>query len=732
MPKLTFKNILLLRLMVVVGVLSMLFFWWQMLHPGNKGDNWLYGLLLVSLFIISAKLLHEWYHYWHISVPDKPQNPQQFTVDVLTTFCPGEPYEMIENCLRAIQAMPYPHTTYLCDEANDPQLKKLCAELGINHVTRNNRKDAKAGNINNALKQAKGEICLILDPDHLVEPNFLDEIAPYFTNPEVGFVQTVQAYHNIHQTLISKGAAQQTFQFYGPLMMSMNSYGTVQAIGANCTFRRAALDSIGGHAPGLAEDMHTSMLLHAQGWKSVYVPQILARGQVPSTLSAYLKQQLKWSRGVFELLLRVYPNIAKKLTGRQRFHYGILPFFYLISLAFLVNFFLPIFSIFTGNMPARIDLVEFTLIGLPLFITALAVRHYAQHWLMEERERGFHIVGGLLLIGTWWIHLTGFVFALLQKKVPYNPTPKNNKEKNNWPLILPNVIILLLSLAAGIKGFLDKENPYIFMMATLAFFNVLFMLFYVVAGRQQQYRKIIDTNTSLAYWDTQLRKLRTAIWIFNHQLFSKLRSVAAALVILAAGLAYYFLWNWPTYKYQLVATPQMKKVISFYRKAELNNSDNHNTNTTALFSENHTIIPPAKVLFEKEEVMYWAAKLRNEQWYVLNKSDSGAASIKWYLVRFASRSNGEGESNKGTRLRYLGNGASVKLKIPERQALYRLLMETKEYNTRSQNRGKRYVMRSLHTPFPDYSTLLSGKESLPANKKSRHDKTSNRELSKEE
>ena len=68
------------------------------------------------------------------------------------------------------------------------------------------------------------------------------------------------------------------------MMMTMNHYGTVLAIGANCTFRRTALDSIGGHAAGLAEDMHTSMQLHAKGWKSVYVPAVLARGLVPSTL----------------------------------------------------------------------------------------------------------------------------------------------------------------------------------------------------------------------------------------------------------------------------------------------------------------------------------------------------------------------------------------------------------------------------------------------------------------
>ena len=73
---------------------------------------------------------------------------------------------MIERTLKAIQAIRYPHNTYLCDEADDPYLKALCARLGVHHVTRTIKVDAKAGNINNALRQSNGDLCVVLDPDH--------------------------------------------------------------------------------------------------------------------------------------------------------------------------------------------------------------------------------------------------------------------------------------------------------------------------------------------------------------------------------------------------------------------------------------------------------------------------------------------------------------------------------------------------------------------------------------
>ena len=60
---------------------------------------------------------------------------------------------MIVRTLRAMCAIRYPHENYLCDEGDDPELMRVCQELSVHHVTRTERRDAKAGNINNALAQ---------------------------------------------------------------------------------------------------------------------------------------------------------------------------------------------------------------------------------------------------------------------------------------------------------------------------------------------------------------------------------------------------------------------------------------------------------------------------------------------------------------------------------------------------------------------------------------------------
>ncbi|MBL3657472.1 glycosyltransferase [Fulvivirga sediminis] len=529
-----------LRSMILTGLGAMGFFLFGVLQPGVIGYEPLYYVLIISLVFLSLRVLFEWYHYFSISIPEKRKVAKEYKVDILTTFCPGEPYEMIIETLEAIQRITYPHTTYLCDEANDPYLIKQCNRLGVKHVTRNNRVDAKAGNINNALKYATGDICVVLDPDHVPAPDFLDEVLPYFDDEGIGFVQVVQAYKNYKENLIAKASAQQTYQFYGPMMMTMNSYGTVQAIGANCTFRRKALDSIGGHAAGLAEDLNTAMKLHAAGWRSTYVPKVLTRGLVPSSISAYYKQQLKWSRGVFELWLTTYLTCFRKFTFRQKLYYGVMPLHYLSGLIYLINFLIPILSLCLGAMPMKMDIIHFLLWSIPFFSCTFLIRHYVQRWVMEEEERGFHILGGLVLIGTWWIHTLGFVFTLLRKKVPYDPTPKKAGKENVLGLLMPNLLLAAISFLAIVYGLYNDFNPYTIAMSGFAGINIGFVVFMFWVGYHNSWRAFKRRNNFADQLSYHVWSVKRLLWLLRHKVYGLFRIAAFPLIILFIYGVYYY------------------------------------------------------------------------------------------------------------------------------------------------------------------------------------------------
>ena len=255
--------------LVFVGCEAILYFaeWW--FSPEHRTHL----VFFIPLSFATCWLLYEsvmyWYYLLAMSVPERRAPRTGITVDVFTTAAPGEPVEMFERSLPALAAIDYPHTTHLLDGSGDPELGMLAGRLGIHRIDCSNVGGAKAGKINHALAQTSGEVVLVIDPDHVAQPNFLDAVLGYFDDPAVAFVQVVQAYHNQSASFVARAAAEQTYGFYGPVLMGMQGHGSPLAIGANCTFRRSALESIGGHAVHLVEDFVTSLRLHARGWKSV-------------------------------------------------------------------------------------------------------------------------------------------------------------------------------------------------------------------------------------------------------------------------------------------------------------------------------------------------------------------------------------------------------------------------------------------------------------------------------
>lgn len=493
----------LIRVLIFCGTILLVSFAAWLFQPEHWGDPWLVWALNLSFGLIFLSLLWEWWYYWRISVPEKREPSRPYTVDIFTTACPGEPAGMIVRTLKAMQNVSYPHTSYLCDEGNDPYLKKVCEELGVVHVTRVEKINAKAGNINNALRQSSGEICIILDPDHEPAPFMIDRLLGYFDDESVGFVQSVQAYRNQGSTLIARGAAEMQYHFYGPIEMGMHGGGTPQAIGANCAFRRTALESIGGHAAGLAEDMHTTMRLYAAGWKGAYVPEILTRGLVPQTLGAFYKQQLKWSCGTFDLFFQVLPKVFKQMTWYQRIHFTVCPLFFLQGWITFFGTLVPIFCLLFGGVAWEIKGGTFFNLALPLILLVLLIRMVVQRFLAEPSERGFHLMSGILSAGTWWVFSIGNICALFRKKIPYLPTPKDDWAEDAWKISIPNIVLGLISLAAIPIGLVRDYSPYSGLMSFFAAWNAVNLLTVVAISQQKTNERLRE---GIIKWTAPLRR----------------------------------------------------------------------------------------------------------------------------------------------------------------------------------------------------------------------------------
>jgi len=436
----------LLGILLFLGLWSVGYFalWWFRQEHVNQVV--LFVLLSLATWYGIFRVIVGWYNSFHLDQPEPVTAPEGLSIAIFTTSSPGEPYEMFVRTLASAREVRYPHTTYLLDDTGDPRFGLLAEEMGAVHLELIGFPGAKAGKINQALKLTNEKFILVLDPDHIPFPEFLDRVLGYFADADVGFVQVSQSYHNARESFVARAAAEQTFAFYGPIMQGMCGTGTSVAIGANCTFRREALDSIGGHGIGLAEDLVTSIRLHAQGWKSIYVPEVVSRGLVPSDLGSFLKQQLKWSRGVHEVLFREYPRAFLRLSAYQRISYFMIGSYYVVGLTSLIYIAIPLIYLWTGHQPAAFLLSEYIEHALPVGLLGVIIYRFTQRWLCDPlRERGFHWRGTLLKVGSWSVYLKGLALSILGVAVPYIPTSKERKRARFWTLARVPILTILFS-----------------------------------------------------------------------------------------------------------------------------------------------------------------------------------------------------------------------------------------------------------------------------------------------
>lgn len=438
-----------LGVLTVAGIGSILLFadWW--FREEHIQSLWFFILLSLFFWYGLLRQIIVWFSYLRIQKPQSVRAPKGLSVAIFTTSSPGEPLSMFEKTLEACARVEYPHTTYLLDDTRDPAFKAVAEKYGAVWLELVGIPGAKAGKINRALQLTQEEFILVLDPDHIPFPNFLDHTLGFFQDEKVGFVQVSQAYYNQYRSFTAKGAAEQTYTFYGPTQMSLHGYGCSVAIGANCTFRRKALESIGGHGIGLAEDLITSIRIHAAGWKSIYNPVIVSRGLVPEDFGSFCKQQLKWSRGVFEMTFVELPALFKKLSLWQRLSYATIGTYYLVGATQFFFTLIPFLFFLTGILPAQMSFVSFVIHGSLVGFFGVAIYLYIQKWMCHpETERGLHWRGMVLKFACWPVFFLGFLLAIVDADIPYIPTAKKAVTGSITPFARPLVIHVLLFISA--------------------------------------------------------------------------------------------------------------------------------------------------------------------------------------------------------------------------------------------------------------------------------------------
>jgi cellulose synthase (UDP-forming) len=300
-------------------------------------DDWLNGIFCFLLFSAELYAICTLVLAYFQTIKIKDRQPVDLSlypqdqwpkVDIyIPTY--NEDVEIVRKTTLCALAIEYPEDKkriYVLDDgraekykARREELRQMCEELGAVMLTRDNNDHAKAGNINTAFKCTEGDLVLILDCDHMPVKQFLMNTVGFFFNPKVAFVQTPHWFYNpdpFERNLLTGGKIPVGNElFYKVLQKGNDFWNAAFFCGSAAVIRKEYALQIGGIATEtVTEDCHTAFRLHSLGYESVYYDKIMVAGLAPEKFSAYVGQQVRWARGMAQILRIENPLINPKLN----------------------------------------------------------------------------------------------------------------------------------------------------------------------------------------------------------------------------------------------------------------------------------------------------------------------------------------------------------------------------------------------------------------------------------
>jgi cellulose synthase (UDP-forming) len=142
--------------------------------------------------------------------------------------------------------------------------------------------------------------------------------------------------------------------FYDVMMPGKDRLNAAFWCGSSAIVRRTALEEVGGvETRTVTEDMHTSMQLHAAGWRTVYDSRELAIGIAPHDAGGFLVQRSRWAQGALQILRRDNPLTKRGLSLNQRLAYFAAVAYVFEYIPRGVYLLTPIACLLVGELPMR-------------------------------------------------------------------------------------------------------------------------------------------------------------------------------------------------------------------------------------------------------------------------------------------------------------------------------------------------------------------------------------------
>lgn len=325
-----------LWLVLISIVVSTRYLYWRATHTlmFNSGLEYAMGigLFVAELYAWLIMVLGYLQTLWPLErriVPLPEDTSLWPSVDVyIPTY--NEDLSVVADTVLAAQNLDYPKDkfqVYLLDDGSRPEFAAFASRAGVGYIARDDNRHAKAGNLNNAMKQTHGDLICVFDCDHIPTTVFLQAtVGGFLTDPGLSLVQTPHYFYSpdpFERNLgVREDIPREGELFYGPVQKGNDFWNATFFCGSCAVIRRAALDEIDGFAvETVTEDAHTALRMQRRGWRTAFLGIPLAAGLATERLSLHIGQRARWARGMMQILRIDNPLLGRGLTLPQRLCY---------------------------------------------------------------------------------------------------------------------------------------------------------------------------------------------------------------------------------------------------------------------------------------------------------------------------------------------------------------------------------------------------------------------------
>ncbi|MFW0753641.1 glycosyltransferase [Pseudomonas sp. H11T01] len=244
----------------------------------------------------------------------------------------NEGLTILEKTIAAAQAIDYPNfAIWVLDDTRRDWLRDYCTEVGVHYARRGDNSHAKAGNLNNGLRQSAARTnapyILVLDADFAPQQSILLRTLGLFDDPRVGLVQTPQFYYNPDPIQHNLGSAtcwvDEQRVFFDVYQPAKDSWDSAFCVGTSFVIRRDLITAFGGFpTESICEDINTTYRLLQHGYVTRWLNERLSIGLSAEGLTEYINQRGRWCLGTIQVaLLKDGPLRGEGYTLNDRLHF---------------------------------------------------------------------------------------------------------------------------------------------------------------------------------------------------------------------------------------------------------------------------------------------------------------------------------------------------------------------------------------------------------------------------